>query len=156
MMHRKILSSCDFAPSGFVPHGEFRCHLDQDILMWVSRGPFNLEALQAYGRVRREAFARWSLDARPVGAVMQWVHSALMSPEAFALYSQGFEAFMASHHTLIAVAWVGGPDVEGLNFMHAHFAPLFEMHGLPFRVFDEVAPAVAWVRPLLQQAQQAA
>lgn len=155
-MHRETLSSNDFAQPGFRPHGEFHCHLEGDILMWVSRGPFNLEALQAYGKVRRAAFERWDLGARPVGAVMEWVTSALMSPEAFALYRQGFDAFMASQHTLAAVAWVGNPDlVEGLDVMHEHYVPLFERHGLPFRVFDEAGPAIAWVRQVLQRARQA-
>jgi hypothetical protein len=131
-MHRETLSSNDFAQPGFRPHGEFHCHLEGDILMWVSRGPFNLEALQAYGKVRRAAFERWDLGARPVGAVM------------------------ASQHTLAAVAWVGNPDlVEGLDVMHEHYVPLFERHGLPFRVFDEAGPAIAWVRQVLQRARQA-
>lgn len=153
VMHRDFLSSHDYAQSGFAPHGEFRCRLERDVLMWVSRGPFNLEALQAYGRVRKAAFERWGLNTRPVGAVMQWVGSALMSPDAFTLYRRGFDAFMASHHTLIAVAWVGGPDVEGLDFMRAHYAPLFEAHGLPFRVFDDLPPAVTWVALLVEKAR---
>jgi len=150
----ETLSSNDFAQPGFPPHGEFHCHMEHGLLMWTSHGPFNLEALQAYGRVRQAAFQRWGLNKRPVGAVMQWLDSALMSPDAFALYRRGFDAFMDSHHSLIAVAWVGSPEVEGLDLMHRQYAPLFEQHCLPFRVFDDLATAVAWIRPLLLRAEQ--
>ncbi|MDG0832771.1 hypothetical protein [Roseateles saccharophilus] len=117
--------------------------------MWTSHGPFNVEALQAYGRQRQAAVDRWKLESKQMASVMEWVDSALMSPDAFLLYRRGFDAFMRSRHDYVAVAWVGGPDVEGLDLMCLQFAPLFEEHALPFRVFDRASAALAWVRPLL-------
>jgi hypothetical protein len=150
------LSSLAFTQGDFRPHGEFLCWMEDGLLMWESRGPFNLEALQAFGRTRQAAFARWGLDDRPLAAVMRWVGSALMSPEAFALYERSFEAFIASHHRYVAVAWVGGPEVEGLDLMRARYAPLFERHGLAFAVFADLDAAREWARPQLQAARKAA
>lgn len=150
-----ILYSGDFLQGGFRPHGEFWCWMDQDVLMWRARGPFNLEALQAFAYTRRAAFTRWQLDERPLAAVMQWEHSALMSPEAFEAYQCSFDAFIQSRHHYVAVAWVGTAEVEGLDLMRLRYAPLFERHGLAFQVFPDVAPALRWARPLLLQARQA-
>lgn len=150
------LCSSDFTEGGFRPHGEFSCWMDGDLLVWRAHGPFNLEALQAFGRTRQAAFARWQLDDRPIAGVMQWVSSALMSPEAFAVYEQAFNAFIQSRHHYAAVAWVGGPDVEGLDFMRLRFAPLFARHGLAFAVFASLDDARRWALPYVRQAQSAA
>jgi len=148
-MDAEVLSSSDFPVGSFAPHGEFRCRMDRGVLMWTSHGPFNLEALQAYGQLRRAAFERWGLNDRPVASIMEWVDSALMSPEAFLLYRRGFDSLMQSRHNYVAVAWVGGKHVEGLDLMQRQYAPLFAEHDLPFRMFDATEPAMAWVRPLL-------
>lgn len=150
------LCSSDFAEGGFRPHGEFACWMEQGLLIWEGRGPFNLEALQAYGRTRQAAFQRWQLNGKPIGAVMHWVDSALMSPEAFAHYERSFEAFIMSRHHYVAVAWAGDAGVEGLDLMQAKYAPLFERHGLAFGVFTDVELAKRWVLPRVRQAQQPA
>lgn len=148
-----ILCSTDFTEGGFRPHGWFSCHMEGELLVWEAHGPFNLEALQAYGRTRQAAFARWQLDDKPIAAVMHWVGSALMSPEAFAHYERCFAAFIESRHNYVAVAWVGGPDVEGLDFMRTRFAPLFDRHGLAFAVLADMPTARRWALPRLHQAQ---
>jgi hypothetical protein len=150
------LCSNDFTEGGFRPHGMFSCWMEGDLLVWEARGPFNVEALQAYGRTRQAAFTRWQLDDRPLAAIMHWAGSALMSPDAFALYERAFEAFIVSRHHYVAVAWAGGPDIEGLDFMRQRFAPLFERHGLAFGVFPDIDAARRWALPKLKQAQQAA
>lgn len=150
------LCSNDFTEGSFRPHGMFSCWMEGALLVWEARGPFNLEALQAFSRTRQAAFARWRLDDQPLAAVMHWVGSALMSPEAFALYERAFEAFIVSRHNYVAVAWVGGPEVEGLDFMRSRFAPLFDRHGLAFAVFTDMDAARRWALPRLKEAQQAA
>jgi hypothetical protein len=151
-VNRDVISSQDFARGGFAPHGELSVRFDDGLLLWLNRGPFNLEALQCYGQARQAAFERWALDERWVAGVVEWQGSALMSPDAFQAYRLGFERFMASHHTLVAVAWVARPEVEGVDFMRDYFAPLFERHDLPLRLFAAREPAVAWAREQLSQA----
>ena len=47
-------------PGGaFAPHGEFRVRHRDGVMFWFNRGPFNLEALQRYARMRQMAHARW-------------------------------------------------------------------------------------------------
>ena len=150
------LSSDDFTLGGFRPHGRFSCWMEDGLLVWQARGPFNLEALQAYGRTRQAAFERWQLDDKPIAAVMHWVGSALMSPDAFAQYARNFEAFIASRHLYAAVAWVAHGEVEGLDLMRSRFEPLFAQHGLAFGVFPDMDTARRWALPRLHQARQAA
>lgn len=152
----EVLASQDFIQGGFRPHGEFTCWMDNSILMWEACGPFNLEALQAFGRMRRAAFERWHLDDHPLAAIMRWTSSALMSPEAFEFYERSFEAFIQSRHNYVAIAWVGDASVEGLDLMRLKYAPLFERHHLAFALFAAIEPAQRWVAPLLRHAQQSA
>lgn len=147
--HDEGFSSRDLQPAGFAPHGEFSVRLSDGLVLWENRGPFNLEALQAYGQLRERAVRQWQLDRRWFAGVVSWKHSALMSPEAFSAYQAGFERFLGSTHTLVAVAWVVPPGLEGMDFMQPRFERLFAAHQLPLQVFDRLEPAVAWARALL-------
>ena len=147
------LYSGDFTTAGFRPHGEFWCWMEGSLLMWEARGPFNLEALQAYGLTRRAAFERWQLDDRPLAAVMHWQVSALMSPAAFDFYERSFTAFIQSRHQYVAVAWVGDSGVEGLDLMRLRYEPLFRRHGLAFELFPDVQSARDWAMARLRAAQ---
>jgi hypothetical protein len=72
-----------------------------------------------------------------------------MSPDALQLYQQGFEAFFAKRTALVAIAWVGSGEVEGVDFMFDLFAPLFVRHAVPFKAFAELPEAQAWLRQQL-------
>ena len=148
------ISSLDFACGSFAPHGEFRARYDDGVLHWVNRGPFNVEALRQYGQARQAALARWQLADCPFVGLVEWRDSMLMSAEAFATYAEGFERFCAGPHRLQAVAWVARPGLEGLDIMQRHFGRLFQLHALPFRLFEAVEPARGWVLTCLAEARQ--
>ncbi|MBH9552663.1 hypothetical protein [Inhella gelatinilytica] len=142
-----LIDSATFErPGAFPAHGRFRARLLQGLLHWENEGPFNAEALRCYAQARDAAYARWGAQMSRVGGVVTWRDSVLMSPEAFEIYTQGFESFLARGSRLRAVAWVAAPAVEGLPFMVERFAKLFSQHGVAFRLFEQIEPATDWVR----------
>lgn len=143
------ICSLDFDCGRFPPHGEFRVRHDHGVLHWVNRGPFNVEAFRQYEQARAAALERWQLAGRSIAGLVEWRHSALMSADAFNTYSAGFERYFATRGGLRAVAWVAAPELEGMAIMVRHFGELFERHHLPFRVFEDLAPAREWVRQVL-------
>ncbi len=142
----EVLSTNDLEDGGFAPHGEFRVGWRDGVVWWDAIGPFNLEALQRYERMRHVARQRWLVKGRWFGGVVHWHHSALMSPEAFEAYTQGFIAVYGRPHRLAAVAWVADPELEGMRFMRGRFAALFARYALPMQEFVHPHEADAWVR----------
>jgi hypothetical protein len=141
-----VMSTHDLPAAGFAPHGEFRVGWRDGVVWWDAIGPFNLEALQRYDRMRALARQRWLVKGRWFGGVVHWHHSALMSPEAFEAYTQGFVAVYSRPHRLAAVAWVADPELEGMRFMRRRFASLFEQYHLLMQEFEHPHEADAWVR----------
>jgi hypothetical protein len=142
----EVLSTNDLPGGGFAPHGEFRVGWRSGVVWWDAYGPFNLEALQRYERMRHVARKRWLSKGHWFGGVIHWHDSALMSPEAFEAYTQGFIAVYGRPHRLAAVAWVADPELEGMQFMRGRFVDLFQRYDLPMREFVRPEEADAWVR----------
>lgn len=151
----EVMSTHDLQAPGFAPHGEFRVGWRDGVVWWDAIGPFNLEALQRYERMRALARQRWLVKGRWFGGVIHWHHSALMSPEAFDAYTQGFIAVYSRPHRLAAVAWVADPELEGMRFMRRRFASLFAQYGLPMGEFQHPHEADAWVRAQREARMQA-
>lgn len=120
---------------------------EDGVLYAHNTGPFNEEAMRLYGKLRRLAYERWQLSGRWIAGIASWEGSALMSPQAFADYEAGLEAFLRSEHRLIAVAWAAERELEGMAFMQERFGRLYRAYGMPFRVFDSLGEAKAWIQP---------
>lgn len=146
------VTSNEVSTSRFAPHGEFQIQAQGDILFYDATGPFNLEALQALAAARVKITRQWK-PARRVAAIVHWHGSALMSPEAFAAYSEGLARFNESANMPVALAWVASADVEGMSLMIAKFKHLFTQRKTNFRLFEEFEPARAWVDACLASAQ---
>lgn len=132
----------------FAPHGEFTLRSDGEILCYEAVGAFNFESMQALHITRIKAYERWQ-PTQTFAAVVHWHNSALMSPEAFQAYRQGYIQFIKDTQAKAVVAWVAAQGVEGMKLMVQTFAEVFEVTRTQFRFFTDVAPAHAWVREKL-------
>jgi hypothetical protein len=143
----------DIASSRFAVHGDFSIWTDGDVLCYEVAGPFNLEWVQALGEARKRIVAQWQPKQR-VGAVVHWKHSALMSHDALAAYEAGFAQFKQTARGPIALAWVAGPEVEGMRFLSQRFSAIFAANQTNFRLFEALQPARTWVEEWVQRAAQ--
>lgn len=140
------MSTDDFVRGPFPPHGHFRITHQNGIYLYEARGPFNEVTIEALAPVRAAVMQHWPVPMGEGLALVHWHDSAMMSPTAFELFSEGYRRFAKSPRLLKAVAWVGAPDTEGLDLIAYRFEQLYIDTDTPFRLFAEVEPALAWLR----------
>jgi hypothetical protein len=140
------LNSNDFVRGPFPPHGRFSIWFDNGVYIYDVAGPFNDVAMAALASMREAAAIRWPVPPGQALALVRWHGSAMMSPEAFRLLSEGYQDYARSRRTMAAVAWVGAPDTEGLDLLWFHYETLYEQIGTRFARFTEEEPARAWLR----------
>lgn len=141
----------DIPSSRFVAHGDFHIWTEGSLLCYEVQGPFNLEFVRALGAARQKIVHNWN-PQHPVGAIVHWRQTALMTPEAFAAYAHSFTQFNQSTLAVAALAWVADHTVEGMQLLGSHFVALFQKIGTNFRFFETEAPAREWVAWELQKA----
>lgn len=134
----------DLPRRGFAAHGNFRIWTEGDLLCYEVCGPFNLEFVHALGAARRQIVQGWN-PQHPVGAIVHWHQTALMTPEAFAAYADGFTQFNRDTLAVAALAWVADSTVEGMVLLRRHFEALFRKNAINFRVFDTLPAGKSWV-----------
>jgi hypothetical protein len=142
---KKSHSTDDFANEKFKPHGRLEVHLDGDIAVFHAEGPFNLEAIVALGDARRAAVADWGASGRRA-TIVEFQTSMLMSQDALDAYAKGMQSHLAQVKPSVAVAWVVAPGLEGRLFMLPYFAEIFARIGVPWKAFEQMEEAKAWVQ----------
>lgn len=125
-------------------HGNVTLTTDRNILLYESTGPFNIETIHAFTAARASIHQKIDVS-RPYATIVHWRNSALMSLEAFAAYQAGYVKFLQENQHPVALAWVSGPEVEGMDFMITRYSQIFDEHGLNFKCFATTAEARRWV-----------
>ncbi len=143
---RSVLS---FARGPFQPHGDITYWTEDQLLRYVARGPFNEEAFIALAEASRRLHDALPFH-RPFGHITEVQGSALATPEAMATFEDFLTGMARRGNNGVAVAMVMAPEVEGRLLMAPRFEQAYEKLGLPFRCFESVAEASAWLLPLLQ------
>lgn len=143
------VSSDDFVTGHYRPHGVFRLCTQGPIVRYEATGPFNLQAVQGLALARQFLLQR----QRPSGCIAAVVHfhgSAVMAADALLAWEQGLKQFAAQRVMISGVAWVAGPEVEGVHFLLSRYQRIFEAAQLPFAFFEDIGVACQWAQQQLQ------
>lgn len=138
----------DFADGKFKPHGRLEMTREGNLTISHAEGPFNLEAVKALDKARLAALANWEFVGRRA-TIIVFHSNMLMSPDALDAYAQGLLAHVATVNLPVAVAWVAAPNVDGRAIMMPHFAKIFAQIDAPWREFEDLNEAKAWVKSLM-------
>lgn len=141
---RSILKSSWDSTGRFAPHGEFTLHSEGRVLCYDAVGPFNLEGIEALRTTRIKTYEKWQSNGT-FTAIVHWHHSALMSPEAFDAYREGYLQFMRDRQPSAVVAWVAAPGVEGMGLMLKKFEDVFRLTNTRFCFFSDLGAAQSWI-----------
>lgn len=141
-----LMSSSDFAWGKFRPHGEVSFRLRDGILYSECEGPFNVELVVASDNARCAALKKWaSVDI--VATIATFKTSLLGSTDTWAEFERCLnEGPAARLGRRAAVAWVIPPEIEGRTFLLPTFGAMFKRNGVPWKPFESLAPAQAWVQ----------
>jgi hypothetical protein len=137
-------SNAQFPDQKFSMHGRYDLHVADGIYMVCVVGPLNLECMKGLGKARAAAFAQWQGEVPKVGIAV-FHSSMLMSLEALDAYTADLRRDLQSTGKWEALAWVAGPEVEGRDIMVSRFSKIFAEHHVPWKIFDEIETARAWI-----------
>ena len=142
----------DYVNGPFAPHGEIELWREGSVIHLEAAGPFNAEAMQAFGLAMTQLLA----ELPPQGLfidILELRHSMLASPEAIAVLEGFMQRMSEAGKAPCAVAYVAAPEVEGREFMMPLCATLYERLGRRFASFHTRAEADAWARQTLRALQ---
>jgi hypothetical protein len=138
-------STADITRKGFYPHGLVVAETDGVVLRNEARGPFNEALFEAFADVHQPL-------ADVLAAAGPWldlyvIHvDAMATRETLDAYTQYLVGLSESGRAPCATAFVLPTDVEGADIMRHLYPPCFATAGLRFAIFEELAPAEAWLR----------
>lgn len=144
------ISLADMPKGRFAAHGDFRIWVDGDVLRYEVQGPVNIELIRAMVKARQHLVAAWQ-PKQPVGTIVHWFGSALMTADAFAMWESAHAEATKSNSLKVAEAWVASPMVEGMGLLLKTYEARIQNHGSNFRFFENYARAHEWVRQEIQK-----
>lgn len=142
----------EITPSQFAAHGRVEMFFDGDILNYEASGPFNRELFESLALAQLEFLSTSSHDG-PWASICLVSTSMLTSPEGLARYEEMIRAPKPDRFTPVATAFVVPPEVEGGKLMQPLLSAIFVRVGRPFRWFENMAQAKAWVGVQIEAAR---
>lgn len=132
----------------FRPHGRIECHRQGGIVHTQAEGPFNAEAVQAYGE-RLAALITELPEGSDYVVIATMVGSLLATPEAWSAQGASLSSRQGGSRRQLGSAWVMPADIEGRSLFVPRARALFEGRGAAFEAFEDEAAATAWAMALL-------
>jgi hypothetical protein len=135
----------------FRPHGRIEPHRDGAVVITHAKGPFNGEAVRAYGERLVELISELP-EGQPY-VVIALMHESILAPaDAWEALEDGLRKRQASSRKQLGSAWVIDDALEGRALFVPKARALYERLGAQFGVFEDEASAAAWARQLLPKA----
>ncbi len=142
------VSTDDFAPRRFRPHGRVEFVKQENVLICYATGPFNFELMEALSNVQKPVIEELIKQGK-WGDVVILKESALVSPETL----NAFEAYLMRLAGLglisSATAFVLTPEVEGAQLMAPYFVEAYSNAGVELHVCDSFEQGLDWVKAKL-------
>jgi hypothetical protein len=133
----------------FKNHGDFHIRVEGRIIHSEVTGTWSIEAAQDYMR-QLDRVVEQQMAGQPWGSVVMCRGSILFPLDMIAPLRERI-AMWVSRFRQAAVATVVGPEVEGYGLLYPTLRSIYA--GLiPFDIFDTTEAAIAWMRPLLNDA----
>lgn len=142
---RSVLS---FSRGPFKPHGDVEYWTEDRLLRYVAHGPFNREAFAALAEASRQLHAAQPFQ-RSFAHLTEIRGNAMATPGAMETLEAFFSRMSAMGSNGLAVALVIGAEVEGRSIMAPLFERAYALLKLPFRCFETVDDARAWLDTIL-------
>lgn len=143
--------TAEYATGQFRPHGRLELWREGSVIRTVAVGPFNKEAVKAFGAAWADLFSTLPAD----GHFVEYTTirgSLIASPDAIAAFRKLLLSNNATGRAPRAVAWVVDAEVEGGRLMLPLFDSLYAEAKRVFRAFALEADAELWLRERMQDA----
>jgi len=138
----------------FRPHGRVDMWLEDDILQYVSTGPFNAEVFDCLAVTQRDFLLSLSIEG-PWASICTLRTSAMTTPDGIQRYTELMQSPKPRHLEPVATAFVVGPEIEGGKIMAPHFERVFRSIQRPFRICTTMEEAREWARGMIEASRHA-
>lgn len=125
----------NYASGRFAPHGSMSVRQDGAIVTGRATGPFNLEFMQAYGRMWGKHFGQWGGPQARV-LITEWQGSMLTSMEVIEAFADLMLLAKKALDPRMLHIWHVPPELEGRAFMLPKWTAAMSRSGLMFIVCD--------------------
>jgi hypothetical protein len=132
----------------FRPHGRIDAHREGVVIRTQAQGPFNEEAVQAYG-TRLATLVAELPEGTDYVVIATMAGSILATPEAWDALESSLRGRQGGTRRQRGSAWVVTPDLEGRALFVPRARALYESLGAAFGAFEDEAAATAWALALL-------
>lgn len=150
-MNFKPLDTSSFADSRFAPHGRVQVALRDDLIIYDVVGPFNIEAIHAFGNTLGELLSNWQ-PSGPFASLTFWHGSLMATHDALAGYKQLLQAGRKIYPKEVINVWCVPPDIEGRRIMQPLWQTLYDEAGYPLEIVADAETAQARLAWHLEQA----
>ncbi|MES2068850.1 MAG: hypothetical protein V4488_00780 [Pseudomonadota bacterium] len=146
-------STDQYTVGRFRSHGSSTMRFEDGILYYVTRGPFNLQLVQASELALRDLLAEVQPQL-PWGEIVVVEGSALLATEVLDALQRLIAALARDGLAAVATAMVAAPEVEGISITRKLVARIYAADGRPFQYFEHEQDAQAWIAGMLQGVQE--
>ncbi len=143
-----VVSTDQHRVTPFKAHGRVQLWREDDVLVYEAQGPFNRELFDALAAAQGE-FLRDQVFPARWASIAVILHSGLTSIEAMDRYRELMQMPRPPQYSPVATAFVVDPHVEGGSLMLPRVAAIYAAIDRPFRGFERIEEARAWVRDMI-------
>ncbi len=123
----------------FLPHGEYRIELKNDVLLIEAKGPFNIELVKQY---TQEVDTIIKTLIKPWGQVLILHQDCLFTPEAERLMYRTVEHRKKLGLVASAVVFA---DPQSRFIIEQQLSNIYQMSQVQYRCFEDEVAGTAWV-----------
>jgi hypothetical protein len=145
MTDKKTVSTDDFDPQRFRPHGRVNFTREGDLVICEAVGPFNKELIEALASTELDLIQ----DMKKLphwGDIVVIKNSALASPEALQAFTEYLTELGRNNMNSLVTAMVIDDDVEGGAFMATHLVNAYAEAGINLQIFKKLNEAKIFVK----------
>lgn len=156
MQHHKPLmaSTSLITQTRFKAHGRIDMWMQDNFLHYDATGPFNEEVFDLLA-VAQIDFLNTLTVSGPWASIVTLRNSAMSTPGGIKRYTELMQSTKPPELVPVATAFVIAPEVEGGRLMTAHFTNIYASINRPFKAFETLDQAQAWVQSIVLNARAA-
>ena len=145
MTTKNHITTDDFDPQTFRPHGRVTFSVDGNVLMCDAVGPFNKELIEAIEGVELKLIDEMKQNEK-WGDIVTISGSALGSSETLQAFTDYLKMLVAGNFISNVTAMVIDKNVEGAGVMTPYLIKAYADAGLKLTVFETLNEAKVWVK----------
>ena len=145
MTENKTLSTDDYDPKRFRPHGRVNFTREGNLIICEAIGPFNKELIEAVAGIE-SSLVREMQQLPHWGDIVVIKNSALSSPETLDAFTAYLTELGRNNMNSLVTAMVIGEEVERGCFVANHLINAYAEAGINLQVFKTLHEAKVFVK----------